>query len=632
MYGITLLDFLFEYIDECREYIMRSAYAANMNMVRVWGGGLYQPDQFYELADSLGIMVWQEIMLACALYPTNSDFLNEVTLEVKYQVNRLASHPSIVIWGGNNENEVALGWFPESNTNRDLYVSDYSKLYGDVVFKALVSVDGIQRPWVDSSPSNGLLSNDPYAKKWGAASTEVAGDVHFYNYDMDCEDYSLYPKARFVSEFGFQSMPSFQTYEPVTSEMEGDWDPNSDLLLYRQRHENGNEQMEGQMNRHFKLPLDVDVCPTMSHAVYFDNYLYLNQIQQSRCYEVAFNRWRQLQSDSTVHTMGILYWQLNDIWQGPSWSSMEWSGRWKPLQYTTKRVFAPIAVSFSGLTISATSDANQSTPVSGWVSNNELKSIQLSGLTLYIKNWDGSNMNMGAKVLGNATDVIVPAQVVQLPDITIPALASVKVLDIDLNSKLFKSHGCDAVTDCYLEFSGGVYSTSQSNIADATNTNSTTDDGESVETFSLSDVQFYPTPIKDARLSNDYAVKISNIQSNGADFNTDANNENMQFFTFDIENVGKAACPFLFLEISNIDMTAHKEQQMQDEKSANEKIFGGVYNTPYSGWFNDNNFLLNGNSKRNLSYTQIASAHNRMTKKSFREHLQIRCLQDLYKC
>ena len=383
-----------------REYIMKSAVAANMNMIRVWGGGLYQPDQFYDLADAMGIMVWQEIMLACALYPTSTDMINEISMEVSYQVNRLGSHPSIVIWGGNNENEVALGWFPESNTNRDLYVSDYSKLY-NTIYNIIIAIDGTQRPWVDSSPSNGLLSTDPYAKKWGAASTETAGDVHFYNYDMD---YSLYPKARFVSEFGFQSMPSFLTYQPVTSEVDGDWDPNSDLLLYRQRHEGGNEQMQVQMERHFKLPLDTDTCIDLSHATYFDNYLYLNQIQQSRCYEVAFNRWRQLQSDSNVHTMGILYWQLNDIWQGPSWSSMEWSGRWKPLQYTTRRVFAPIAVSFSGLTdttdttVTDTTDSESeplSMSITGWVSNNEIHDVKVSGLTLYIKNWDGSNTNSG---------------------------------------------------------------------------------------------------------------------------------------------------------------------------------------------------------------------------------------------
>jgi len=200
--------------DADREYVMLAAADANMNMIRVWGGGLYQPDQFYALADRMGIMVWQEIMLACALYPRSADMLREISEEVTHQIKRLSSHPSIVIWGGNNENEVALGWFPESNTNRDLYVSDYSELYGNTVYRAVQNVDNDQRPWVDSSPSNGLISTEPYSKLWGQASTAEAGDVHFYNYAMDCEDYTGYPQARFISEFGFQSQPSFLGYEP----------------------------------------------------------------------------------------------------------------------------------------------------------------------------------------------------------------------------------------------------------------------------------------------------------------------------------------------------------------------------------------------------------------------------------
>jgi beta-mannosidase len=200
--------------DADREYVLLAAAEANMNMVRVWGGGLYQPDQFYSAADRMGIMVWQEVMLACALYPRNRDMLAEISAEVTHQIKRLNSHPSIVIWGGNNENEVALGWFPESNTNRDLYVSDYSELYGNTVYRAIQNVDNNQRPWVDSSPSNGLISTEPYAKLWGQASTAEAGDVHFYNYAMDCQDYTGYPTARFISEFGFQAQPSFLGYEP----------------------------------------------------------------------------------------------------------------------------------------------------------------------------------------------------------------------------------------------------------------------------------------------------------------------------------------------------------------------------------------------------------------------------------
>jgi beta-mannosidase len=189
-----------------RAYLLHAAVEANYNAIRVWGGGYYQADDLYEYADEMGILMWQEIMLAvrrlsaiplletllmlllcslqCALYPRNIDFLRDIAIEVQEQAVRLSSYASVVTWGGNNENEVALGWFSASNLNRDLYVADYSKLYADTVFPALFSVDNdpnggpkLERAWVDSSPSNGLVSWDPYVKMWGSASTPAAGDV-----------------------------------------------------------------------------------------------------------------------------------------------------------------------------------------------------------------------------------------------------------------------------------------------------------------------------------------------------------------------------------------------------------------------------------------------------------------------
>jgi beta-mannosidase len=287
-------------------------------------------------------MVWQEIMLACALYPIDEDFLAEITMEVQEQSLRLATHASIVVFGGNNENEVALQWFDASLNNRDLYVSDYSTLYGQTIYPALTRMLGTsawkhQLVWVDSSPSNGLISKHPYAKLWTAASTGIAGDMHFYDYSCDCEDVASYPDARFVSEFGFQSMPSYLSYEPVTEA--NDRHPNSPLLLYRQRHQHGNQQIDEQLARHYKLP--AASCDD-EEDLGFDNYLYLTAIQQSACYETAIQHWRSRRDVSQM--MGILYWQLNDIWQGPSWASMEWAGRWKPLLYTIRRVYASLSL------------------------------------------------------------------------------------------------------------------------------------------------------------------------------------------------------------------------------------------------------------------------------------------------
>jgi len=163
----------------------------------------------------------------------------------------------VVVLGGSNENEVALGWFSEVWHNRDLYVADYVKLYGDTVFTAVQKALGNDfyksaNIWVDSSPSNGLLSVEPYVKLWSQASTSAAGDMHFYDYSMDCENTDSFPDSRFVSEFGFQSQPSFATYESVLSPE--DYDRDSDILVYRQRHEDGNQQMTDQIARHFNFP------------------------------------------------------------------------------------------------------------------------------------------------------------------------------------------------------------------------------------------------------------------------------------------------------------------------------------------------------------------------------------------
>ena len=183
----------------------------------------------------------------------------------------------------------------------------------------------IQRAWVDSSPSNGLISTQPYTKRWGATSTSTSGDMHFYSYDCDCEDPSSYPPARFVSEFGFQSWPSFSSLAEVS--LPDDWHVDSAFLQFRQRHEGGNAEMLHQMDRHFDVPTS------------FENYLYLSGVQQARCYETAINKWRFTRhtdgaDDVNGATMGILFWQLNDVWPGASWSAMEYGGRWKPLMST----------------------------------------------------------------------------------------------------------------------------------------------------------------------------------------------------------------------------------------------------------------------------------------------------------
>ena len=144
---------------------MNSAKEANMNVLRVWGGGVYERDEFYELADKLGIMIWQDFMFACSTYPTNEDYLSNVKDEVSYQMNRLRNHPSIIIWAGNNENEAAIStnWYNTTN-NQTLYENDYRKLYIDIIKNIVQDIDPeISRPYLSSSPTNGL---ETIAENW----------------------------------------------------------------------------------------------------------------------------------------------------------------------------------------------------------------------------------------------------------------------------------------------------------------------------------------------------------------------------------------------------------------------------------------------------------------------------------
>ncbi len=197
-------------------WLLRSARDANINILRVWGGGIYEQDLFYELADQYGVMIWQDFMFACNFYPTNLDFLANVHDEVVYQVNRLRHHPSIVVWSANNENEAALStdWY-HIGYDKELYANDYRKLYIDVVMQNILLIDPeLSRPFLSSSPTNG---KETITENWIAKNPYDAryGDLHFYNYNANGWDPSSFPVARLMSEFGVQSLPSFSTLSDV---------------------------------------------------------------------------------------------------------------------------------------------------------------------------------------------------------------------------------------------------------------------------------------------------------------------------------------------------------------------------------------------------------------------------------
>ncbi|HBF32796.1 glycoside hydrolase family 2 protein [Rhizobium sp.] len=302
------------------EDLLQSAVDANMNMIRVWGGGFYEPDWFYDLCDRLGLMVWQDFMFACNLYPCSDDFLDNVAKEVDYQVRRLSSHPSIALWCGDNELVGALTWFEESRNNRDRYLVAYDRL------NRLIE-QGVKRAfpqgiWWPSSPASGYLD---YGDAWHA---DGSGDMHYWSVWHENKSFDNYRsvKPRFCSEFGFQSYTSLPVIESFAEAK--DMNIASPVIELHQKNAGGNERIAGTMFRYFRFPKD------------FANFVYLSQIQQGLAIKTAVDYWRSLKP----HCMGTLYWQLNDTWPVASWSSLDYGGNWKAMHYMAKRFFQPVAV------------------------------------------------------------------------------------------------------------------------------------------------------------------------------------------------------------------------------------------------------------------------------------------------
>lgn len=351
--------------EERLKRLLESAAAANMNCIRVWGGGMYERHYFYELCDKLGLMVLHDFMFACSLYPTTKAFLQNVEKEVQYQLRRLSRHCCIVLWYGNNENEEALDFWEESRNNRDLYVCDYFKLYYDTVHATYALEDPHGTiPFWPSSPSNGM-------HKWGKAGDHSRGDSHYWAVWHSNKSFTEYLKVcpRFCSEFGFQSFPSVPTLRQVViADPDEDLNVTSAAMEFRQRSPAmGNKAIIEHISRHFKMPTS------------FENFVYISQVLQALSIKTASEHWRRCKPKC----MGVVYWQLNDIWQGPSWSSIEYDGRWKVLQYYARHFFAPLLVSSL-----ETTDGE----IEIWLTSDLASTV---GLTLTVQLWTWHGKRIG---------------------------------------------------------------------------------------------------------------------------------------------------------------------------------------------------------------------------------------------
>ena len=305
---------------EATRDLLQSAVDANMNMIRVWGGGRYEPTWFYDICDELGLMVWQDFMFSCHIYPADAGFLADVAIEVREQALRLHHHASLTLWCGDNELIGALTWFPETRANRDLYLVGYDRLNRTIETALKAAVPAAV--WWPSSPSPGPMD---FGDAW---HDDSKGDMHFWSVWHEGRDFDHYRDVapRFCSEFGFQSYPSLDVIRKFANP--ADCNIAAPVMESHQKNAGGNARIAETMFRYFRFPVD------------FENFVYLSQVQQGLAIKTAVTHWRSLKP----HCMGTLIWQLNDTWPVCSWSSLDHGGGWKLLHHMSKAFYAPIFV------------------------------------------------------------------------------------------------------------------------------------------------------------------------------------------------------------------------------------------------------------------------------------------------
>ncbi|MGZ9735500.1 beta-mannosidase [Flavobacterium sp. GNP002] len=293
------------------EKIVLSAKDANMNMLRVWGGGIYEDDYFYDLCDKYGINVWQDFMFAGTMVPGDKAFFDNVKEEVQYQVKRLRHHPSIVLWCGNNESDEAFknwGWQKSMNMSKQDSTrlwKDYVRLFQDSIPKWVKEVDD-KRPYISSSPLFG----------WGRKQSITEGDSHYWGTWWGLEDIEVVKNktGRFVSEYGMQAMPNYSSIEKFT--LPEDRHLFSDVLKAHQKAGNGFTKLNSYLNRYF-----IDSTKVKNMKV--EDYTYLTQCLQYYSLKNIIG----IHRSKAPYNMGTLVWQLNDCWPVASWSVTDYYNR-----------------------------------------------------------------------------------------------------------------------------------------------------------------------------------------------------------------------------------------------------------------------------------------------------------------
>lgn len=309
--------FITRFNDEKLNYFLDAVQFSNMNMIRIWGGGYYESDEFYNACDERGILIWQDFQFACQAYPFfDNEFLDNVKDEVKYNVKRLCHHPSLAVWNGNNEIEdMHMAW-----AHMTKYVEWTEKFFWQMLEPEIRKYDS-QTPYTQGSPI-GIAHNK------GVDSDNV-GDTHLWGVWHGLKPMTYYRKrmTRFCSEFGFESLPDIKAIEQYAQP--GDYAMNSPVFTAHQKCDSGNDKMVYYIASRFNLPKK------------FKDYVYLSQVTQNECIADATEHWRR----NKGRCNGSMYWQFNDCWGVCSWSSIDYYGNYKALQYGARHFNAPLSVS-----------------------------------------------------------------------------------------------------------------------------------------------------------------------------------------------------------------------------------------------------------------------------------------------
>lgn len=302
---------------------LRAAAEAHMNMLRVWGGGIYESEDFYDLCDELGLLVWQDFMFACSIYPGDREFRRSVQAEAEQQVRRLRHRACLALWCGNNE----IAQLNRLLFRRPRLRRDYESIFHGILPAAVAELDGVTAYWPSSQWRSNLEDSDAAPATYPAG--EKRGDTHYWDVwhaRQPVKDYERW-RFRFVSEFGMQSYCSPETQ--ATFCPPGDGNILGAVMENHQKNRAGNQIILDYVSRRYRFPRTQD------------DLVYLSQLNQAHCIQTGVNHYRRLMP----HCMGALYWQLNDCWPAATWSSIEFTGRWRALHHLARRFYAPIVAS-----------------------------------------------------------------------------------------------------------------------------------------------------------------------------------------------------------------------------------------------------------------------------------------------